>query len=209
MTSPLPLITTFSLLPIHGAGLREHAITGALTVSTQSRLSFSGIITGYSELFLSPLNDLRSSSKSAKEGNDNEFAFQRTIALPQGKPNIITFAYQDSRLVVGLEEGLVLVYNAESLFTPGQEQVQPAHTRQLQSSALQQIAANPGTEPNLVDRFAVVGNDFVQLFDSQLEPHGGWSASDPSTIPAAGASNQVSWLTRAHFLSRVFSCLVT
>jgi nucleoporin NUP159 len=109
--------------------------------------------------------------------------------LPQGKPNIITFANQDSHLVVGLEQGLVLVYNADSLFSPGQDQIQPTHTRQLQSSAFKQIAANPGTEPNLVDRVAVVGNDFVQILNMQLEPQGGWSASDPSTIPAAGESN--------------------
>ncbi|RXW21719.1 hypothetical protein EST38_g4114 [Candolleomyces aberdarensis] len=139
------------------------------------------------EIALSPLDDLRSSSKAATEGSDNNFVFKRTISLPQGKPNIITFANQDSRLIVGLEQGLVLVYNAESLFAPGQDQVQPTHTRQLQSSALKQIAPNPGTEPNLVDRVAVVGNDFVQIFNMQLEPQGGWSASDPSTVPAAVA----------------------
>ena len=109
--------------------------------------------------------------------------FKRTLSLPQGKPNILTLANHDSCLVVGLEQGAIAVYDTTLLFAPGQDQIQPTHSQQLQSAPLKQISANPGIEPVV----AVVGEGSVQVVNMQLEPQAGWTASDASTNPAAGA----------------------
>lgn len=143
-------------------------------------------ISRYAELVFSPLEDFRASQKKATATEDNTVTFQRTISLPQGKPNILTLAGQDSCLIVGLEQGAIAVYDTSVLFTPGQDHIQPTHTQQLQSTPLKQIAANPGSEPNLVNLVAVVGDGSVRIFNLQLEPQTGWTASDSSTNPAAG-----------------------
>ena len=57
---------------------------------------------------------------------------------------------------------------------------------QLQSGPLRQIVPNPGTEQNLGGLVAVVGDGKAVLLDMQLEPQGGWTASDSLTQPAAG-----------------------
>lgn len=45
---------------------------------------------------------------------------------------------------------------------------------------------NPGTEQNLSNLVAVVGDGNAVLLDMQLEPQGGWAASDSLTQPIAG-----------------------
>lgn len=141
----------------------------------------------YAELVFSTLEELRASHRKATADGDKSITFKRTISLPQGKPNILSLANQDSCLIVGLEQGAIAVYDTSVLFTPGEDHIQPTHTQQLQSTPLTQIAANPGSEPNLVNLVAVVGDASVQIFNMQLEPQTGWTASDPSTSPAAGA----------------------
>ena len=134
-------------------------------------------------------------SKAAKADNDNNLAFKRTVPLPQSKPNILTFANQDSRLILAFEEGTIASYDTAALLSPGDNPVQPAHSAKLQVSALKQIAPNPGTEANLVDQIAVVGDGFVSLLNTQLQPQGRWAGSDSSTTPAAGASNCFSYFS--------------
>ncbi|EAU85586.2 hypothetical protein CC1G_06299 [Coprinopsis cinerea okayama7 len=139
------------------------------------------------EIVLSPVSDLRSALKEAKEDSDNDFSPKRRIALPQGKPNILTFANHDTSLLVGIEGGSVLSFNSSTILSPGEGPVQPEHTVQLQSAPLRQILPNPGTEPNLVDKVAIVGNGTIQVFNTKLEPQGGWTASDADTNPMAVA----------------------
>ncbi|TFK27125.1 hypothetical protein FA15DRAFT_692647 [Coprinopsis marcescibilis] len=138
------------------------------------------------ELVASTLNDLRSALKDAKDEEDNDFTPKRVVAL-QAKPNILTFANRDSILLVGLEQGSVLSFDSATLCTPGEGTLQPLKTVQLQSAPLRQILPNPGTEPNLVDKIAIVGNGTTQIFNAQLEPQGGWSASDSTTNPTTVA----------------------
>ena len=45
---------------------------------------------------------------------------------------------------------------------------------------------NPGTEQNLSSLVAVVGDGKAVLLDMQLEPQGGWTASDSLSQPVAG-----------------------
>jgi len=62
---------------------------------------------------------------------------------------------------------------------------------QVQSSSLRQMSPNPGIEPNLSELFAVVGDGKVALLNVQLEPQGGWAASDLMTQPISGEFSEV------------------
>ncbi|KDR78946.1 hypothetical protein GALMADRAFT_1281525 [Galerina marginata CBS 339.88] len=138
-----------------------------------------------SELVFSPLDDLRSAFASAKEDDETLFTPKRVQSIPT-KANIVKFACGDTRLLVGLEDGSVVVYDTSSLFTPGTNDVQPLGRFQVQSMPIRQILPNPGTEPGLSDIFAVVGDGKVQLLNMRLESQGGWAATDLMTQPIAG-----------------------
>jgi nucleoporin NUP159 len=158
--------------------------------------SSSGIIAPFStfelnlqnglELIFSPLEHLRSAFNAAKEDDRDLFTPKRSLPLAFGKVNIVTFAYHDTRLLVGLERGAVAIYDTAALFTPGSGDIQPLRVTQLQSGPLRQIVPNPGTEQNLSNLVAVVGAGKAVLLDMQLEPQGGWTASDSLTQPVAG-----------------------
>lgn len=85
---------------------------------------------------------------------------------------------------MGLEQGAVAIYDTTALFTPGSGDVQPLRITQLQSGPLRQIVPNPGTEQSGL--VAVVGDGKAVLLDMQLEPQGGWTASDSLSQPVAG-----------------------
>lgn len=143
-------------------------------------------------LILSPLDDLRAAFKAAKDGNNDIFPPKRILSLPQGKPTIITFACNDTRLLVALEEGHVLAYDTAQLFSPGSEEIQPGHVFQSQSGAPLHMSPNPGTEQNLVDHVAVLrGDGAVQLLNMQMQSQGGWAGSDPDSTPVAGLSQRL------------------
>ncbi|KAJ3490063.1 hypothetical protein NLJ89_g11470 [Agrocybe chaxingu] len=140
-----------------------------------------------SALIFSPLEDLRSAFSAAKEDVEDLFSPKRTLSIQAGNVNIIDFACNDTRLIVGLENGSLGMYDTASLFTPGTEQIQPLRTVQVQTSPLRQIAPNPGTEANLSELFAVVGDGKVQLLNMQLEPQGGWEGTDLMSQPISVA----------------------
>jgi nucleoporin NUP159 len=136
-------------------------------------------------LIFSTLEDLRSAFPGAKEDNDDLFNPKRTLSL-QSKPNIVIFAFGDTRIFVGLEDGHVLVYDTSALFSSGTDKVGVLASTQIQRPALRQIVPNPGTEPGLSDLVAIVGQEKVHLFNVKLEPQGGWTATDTSSRPVAG-----------------------
>ena len=158
------------------------------------------------ELIFSSLEHLRSAFNAAKEEDQNIFTPKRTLPLAFGKANIVTFACHDTRLLVGLERGAVAIYDTAALFTPGSGDVQPLGITQLQSGPLRQIVPNPGTEQNFSGLVAVVGDGKAVLLDMQLEPQGGWTASDSLTQPAAGLFAYCLIFTVD--LLRIFSCMV-
>jgi len=137
-------------------------------------------------LIFSTLEDLRSAFPGAKEDNEDLFNPKRTLPPLQSTPNIVTFAFGDSRMFVGLEDGHVLVYDTSALFSSGTDKIGPLASTQIQRPALRQIIPNPGTEPGLSDLVAIVGHEKVHLFNVQLEPQGGWEATDISSRPVAG-----------------------
>lgn len=139
------------------------------------------------ELIFSTLDELRSTCKTAKEGGENLLHPKRTLPILQGRPNIVVFACRDTHLVVGLETGSVLVYDANALLCPGSGIVAPLVISQLQSGPLRQILPNPGTESNLVDIVAVLGDGMVQLLNMGLQLQGGWVADGSSPNPTASS----------------------
>jgi len=159
------------------------------------------------ELIFSSLEHLRSAFTAAKEEQE-VFIPKRTLPLAFGKANIVTFACHDTRLLLGLEQGAVTIYDTAALFSSGSGDIQPLKMTQLQSGPLRQIVPNPGTEQNLSNLVVVVGDGKVALLDMQLEPQGGWTASDSLTQPIAGLC---AYCLISSFDShyQIISCLVT
>ncbi|KAF9463874.1 hypothetical protein BDZ94DRAFT_1282304 [Collybia nuda] len=160
-----------------------------LLAVANSRGWFSAVVD--STLIFSPLDDLRSTLKTAKEGNEETFSPKRRISTP-GKATLIVLACNDTRLFVGLEQGQLLVYDTTTLFSPGSENVTPLHAINAQSGPIIQILPNPGTETGLVEMVAVVrGDGTVQLVNMELEPQGGWVGSDADSAPVAVACGDI------------------
>ncbi|KAF9526360.1 hypothetical protein CPB83DRAFT_857976 [Crepidotus variabilis] len=139
-----------------------------------------------SAIVLSTLEDLRAAFGDAKEDSESLFTPKRTLRISPNT-NIINFAYGDTRLLVGLENGSLAVYDTASLFSSGTDEVAPLKTTQIQDAALGQIVPNPGTEPALSELVAIVGDGKVALLNMNLEPQGGWAASDLMTQPISVA----------------------
>lgn len=109
-------------------------------------------------------------------------------------PNIVVFAYNDSRLIVGFAEGSIMVYATEHPFSPGDGTINSIYSLPAVPSAfVVSISPNTGDLPELVAilRDSQGGsNGFklaVELLDVQkLSSVGGWVAGSlPNTIPAS------------------------
>ncbi|KAF7773390.1 hypothetical protein Agabi119p4_5557 [Agaricus bisporus var. burnettii] len=149
------------------------------------------------DIIFSPLKDLRESIQKANEDEKGFFFPQRDLNLDVGLPTIVVFAQNDTRLLVGSDNGSIHVYDTAMLFSSGEGFVAPLHTYNAQYGALRQIAPNPGTEPDLVDKFAVVRSDgVVQLMNTNLESLGGWSSANSDGNPIA-----VSWSPKGKHLA--------
>ncbi|KAF9000641.1 hypothetical protein BDQ17DRAFT_1426983 [Cyathus striatus] len=141
------------------------------------------------EIILSTLEDLRATIKVAKAGNDDRFKPKRSLSLSDGKPNIIVFASNDTHLVIGLEDGSILVYDTAQLFTIGTEDISPVHVSLSSSGDLRQVVPNPGIDPSLADLVAIVRDDgTVQLVNTQLENQGGWTSGGNGSLKPVAAS---------------------
>ncbi|KAF9453481.1 hypothetical protein P691DRAFT_719639 [Macrolepiota fuliginosa MF-IS2] len=110
---------------------------------------------------------------------------------------MLAFARNDTRLIVGVDNGSIYVYDTAELFSSGSDTVNPLRSYNEQPGALRQIAPNPGMEPDLADMFAVVRSDgVVHLMNTMLESLGGWSTVDSSAGPVA-----VSWSPKGKHLA--------
>ncbi|KAI0059163.1 hypothetical protein BV25DRAFT_1918637 [Artomyces pyxidatus] len=137
-------------------------------------------------LVASPVSDLRSQLVSSDNHSGAAFKPQRTLPLPSITPHYVIFACNDSRLLVGLTEGPVLVFDASSVCTPGSNEVGPIHSfPSTTSTAVRQMYSNPGDIPELV---AVLrepdGNPSSQLVEilnvMTLQSSGGWRGGGTS-----------------------------
>jgi nucleoporin NUP159 len=110
---------------------------------------------------------------------------KRILAVPQC-PAIINFASNDTRLLLGLTNGQILLYDTSMLFTQGSGEINPIHLwPSAVPNALRQILPNPGDMP---DQVAILHGEnapiVIEILDTQkLESVGGWSCSGMSTVP--------------------------
>ncbi|KAH9974839.1 hypothetical protein BJV74DRAFT_888917 [Russula compacta] len=135
-------------------------------------------------LVSSPLVDLRSHLSSLDPTSDNTFQPQRKIPFSSVTPNCLVFALNDTRLVIGLTHGPVIVFEATAICSPGDNEVTPLHTFLPTTStptAVRQMYANPGDIPELV---AILrepdGSPDSQLVEvinvSTMQSVAGWSS---------------------------------
>ncbi|KAI9451039.1 hypothetical protein BJY52DRAFT_1353684 [Lactarius psammicola] len=145
----------------------------------------------------SPLADLRSRLSSQDANSDNTFQPQRTIPFSSVTPNYLVFACNDTRLVVGLTQGPVIVFDASAICSMGTNEVTPLHTflpTTPTPTAVRQMYANPGDIPELVALLREPdGSPDSQLVEvinvSTLQSVAGWSSGGtPETFPTS-----ISW----------------
>lgn len=141
---------------------------------------------------ISGLAELRSAFTSSDSDTPIPFTPRRTITLPT-QPNILAFASNDSKLVVGLLSGSTAIYDAAFISTSGPSTVQPLHMFPSPTGRPpKDILANPGDIPDLVavlyESGGPPGAAVVELLDVQkLQIAGGWqSGGTPDTTPASG-----------------------
>ncbi|KAF4596430.1 hypothetical protein EYR40_007876 [Pleurotus pulmonarius] len=124
-------------------------------------------------------------------GADCAFTPSNTIPLESSSPCTLTFASNDTRLLIGLASGEILVYDTSHLLTSGQTQAKPIHSFQhVVGSSLGQVTANPSTsDPALASLVAVVSrNGRVFILNIQtFASEGGWMGNDEAFQPAAVA----------------------
>ncbi|KIJ66805.1 hypothetical protein HYDPIDRAFT_186428 [Hydnomerulius pinastri MD-312] len=147
---------------------------------------------GGSALILSPLSDLRSAFASASADDDRPYQPQRRLQLGGAIPIIVMFACNDTRIMLGLADGSIIVYASDHLLSSGDGPVNPLHAFPASSSTtLLSVHPNPGDIPELVavlrDCSNSPGSLTVELLDVQkLMPSGGWMAGkSPSTTPTS------------------------
>jgi nucleoporin NUP159 len=144
---------------------------------------------------LSPLSQLRNSVKEAS-GDETFFQPQRTLSFPSSEPNIITFACNETKFIVGFKSGQIVAYDTASIFSQGSNEITPSNILQKSSSPPTGIQANPSNDPALADYIAVVRKDgAVELLNTKLELLGAWGPGDASSTPVFGT-----WLFSVVFL---------
>lgn len=134
---------------------------------------------------MSPLEDLRAAFSGS--ATDDHIPFTPKVNIPLSQtPNIIAFAAQESRLLVGTVQGQVLVYDSHQLAAGSP----PLHTFSSPTgTAPRQILANPEGVPELVailwESNGAPGSPAVQLLDVvKLQVIGGLTAGgSPETTP--------------------------
>lgn len=153
-----------------------------------SHFSLSPVIC-LSVIILSPLSELRS---AFSEKSESPFAAKRSLPTSTAIPTIITFANSDSKLVVGFDQGPIIVYDTSTLFSPGSEEIRPAHVFQSNTSTPpRQIVPNPSEESGLSELVAVIRDDAgtLEIFNVQkMTTHAVWRGEGPNT-PASGVFN--------------------
>lgn len=145
-------------------------------------------------LILSPLADLRSALVAASADDKQLFQPQRRVPINGATPHTLTFACNDTRILLGSSDGSIHVYASDQLLSSGEGIVQPIHVFATSSpAALLSVQPNPGDIPELVavlrDCANSPGSLAVELLDVQkLSSSGGWMAGkSPSTTPTSSA----------------------
>lgn len=135
-------------------------------------------------LILSPLNELQKTLES--DDAQPLFKAQKTIGLP-AQPIILAFACNETRFLVGLAQGEVLLYDVDKLCSPGSDDA-PLHALRTSNSPARQIVPNPSSDPALADYIAIVRFDgIVEVVNMQFQSQGGWTAREHDALPVAAS----------------------
>ncbi|KAG7089627.1 hypothetical protein E1B28_011292 [Marasmius oreades] len=138
-------------------------------------------------VILSPLSQLKSSVKSCS-GEVTHFEPQRILSFSTSEPNIVAFACNDTRLIVGFKSGELVAYDTASILTQGSNEISPLSISQHSTSPPIQIQPNHSSDPALADFVAVVRKDGnVELLNSALERQHGWHPGDVNSMPVAAS----------------------
>ncbi|EMD33399.1 hypothetical protein CERSUDRAFT_118001 [Gelatoporia subvermispora B] len=115
---------------------------GCFAAVTRTGESSYGIV-------FAPLSALRTAFVSASADNsDTVFHGRRTLQLPAA-PMSVQFACNETRVVVGLVQGAILVYDLQAILAKGTAEPSPIHTFSG-STPIREIIPNPGDIPELV-----------------------------------------------------------
>jgi nucleoporin NUP159 len=129
------------------------------------------------------LLDLRTAFSSSGPSEEIQFKPQRVVPVPR-TPTTVTFASDDTRLLLGLSSGAVLVYDTSPLFKAGAGEVEPIRTWPIDApNSLRQILPNPG---EWSDQVAILRGShsrrIIEIIDvRKLETIGGWLTPSLST----------------------------
>ncbi|SJL00034.1 uncharacterized protein ARMOST_03346 [Armillaria ostoyae] len=135
-------------------------------------------------LILSPLDELQKALES--DDAQPDFKPQKTIAF-SAQPIILAFACNETRFLVGLAQGEVLLYDVDKLFSPGSDDA-PLHALRTSNSPTRQIVPNPSSDPALADYIAIVRFDGnVEVVNMQFQSQGGWTAREHDALPVAAS----------------------
>ncbi|GJE85590.1 hypothetical protein PsYK624_016690 [Phanerochaete sordida] len=147
--------------------------------------------TGEHSIVVATLAELRSAFASSDSDEPIPFTARHTIALP-GQPNILAFALNDSRLVVGLLSGSTAVYDTSFASASAPSPAQPLHVFASPTGRPpKDILANPGDIPEIVAVLYESGGSsdapLVELLDvHKLQVTGGWqSGGTPESTPVS------------------------
>ncbi|CCM04682.1 uncharacterized protein FIBRA_06868 [Fibroporia radiculosa] len=136
------------------------------------------------KLIAAPLADLHSTFASLTN-MDADFSPKTNVALP-GVPQTVMFAHNDTRLIICLVDGSIIVFDTQLLLSGGVGV--PLHTFPS-SMPIRQIVPNPGDMSELVAvlRSPESSGLPVEVYDVQnMKSVGGWrSGSTPNTRPTA------------------------
>ncbi|KAK0469922.1 uncharacterized protein EV420DRAFT_77584 [Desarmillaria tabescens] len=135
-------------------------------------------------IILSPLNELQKSLES--DDTQPVFKPQKTIAL-SAQPVTLAFACNETRFLVGLAQGEVLLYDVDKLCSPGSDD-SPLHALRTSNSPARQIVPNPSSDPTLAEYIAIVRFDGnIEVVNSQFQSQGGWTAREHEALPVAAS----------------------
>jgi nucleoporin NUP159 len=95
---------------------------------------------------------------------------------------IIAVTSDDTRMLLGLKDGRILVHDTSILFTPGTDDIPPLHSWPSSPYVPQQILPNPGDIPNLIAILLPPGapQSVVVLDVQKHESFAGWERDDTS-----------------------------
>ena len=126
------------------------------------------------------MSDLREAfDQPSNAAEELPFFPKRTVDLSDAIPNLLAFACNNTRLVVGLVQGDIAVFDTGVLFSPGSDGVVPLHTFLLHTSgAPRLILPNPADTPLIAVIRKHDQNIHAQVVDvlnvETMELLGGW-----------------------------------